>query len=184
LGCAAESEQFTVLQSGPAVKVGADGFIVTNAFSKNQEITVNVNGFGAYEYSLDNGVRQTSNVFENVSFGAHTIQVWDVKGGIENGCEKLNITNVQVIDYPLFFTPNGDGVNDIWNIVDLGEKLNAKIYIFDRYGKLLKEITSKDDGWDGTFVGKPQPSDDYWFMVEYVEEGKTKQFRAHFSLKR
>jgi gliding motility-associated-like protein len=65
---------------------------------------------------------------------------------------------------------------------------SAKIYIFDRYGKLMKQIAPNGLGWDGTYNGQPMPSTDYWFTVEYNEPNSTnvitKEFKAHFSLKR
>ncbi|NBU82239.1 MAG: gliding motility-associated C-terminal domain-containing protein, partial [Flavobacteriaceae bacterium] len=127
------------------------------------------------------GPRQTSNVFENVSFGTHVIHVWDGKGDIAYSCEELVIPNVTIIDYPHYFTPNGDGIHDTWNI--FGLEASAKILIFDRYGKLLKQISPTGLGWDGTYNGHLLPSDDYWFTVDY-EEGTMKQFKAHFALKR
>ncbi|MBF6640669.1 T9SS type B sorting domain-containing protein, partial [Flavobacterium sp. J49] len=147
-------------------------------------ITVTVEGWGTYEYSLDDGPRQASNIFEGVSLGQHEIHVWDIEGGVAFSCEELTIYPVMVIDYPLYFTPNGDGIHDTWNIVGLDGQPNAKIYIFDRYGKLLKQISSDGDGWDGTYNGKPLPSTDYWFSVEFLEQTAAKQFKAHFSLKR
>ncbi|WP_293871306.1 T9SS type B sorting domain-containing protein, partial [Flavobacterium sp.] len=51
-------------------------------------------------------------------------------------------------------------------------------------GKLLKQISSTGQGWDGTYNGHQMPSDDYWFTVDYVEQNQTKQFRAHFAMKR
>ncbi|MFC6095016.1 T9SS type B sorting domain-containing protein [Flavobacterium qiangtangense] len=39
-------------------------------------------------------------------------------------------------------------------------------------------------GWDGTMNGSPLPSTDYWFRVEFSEQGVAKEFKAHFSLKR
>ncbi|WP_146743712.1 T9SS type B sorting domain-containing protein, partial [Aequorivita sp. CIP111184] len=39
-------------------------------------------------------------------------------------------------------------------------------------------------GWDGTYGGSPLPSSDYWFRIEYTEEGQTKEFKGHFTLKR
>ena len=76
-------------------------------------------------------------------------------------------------------------INDTWNIVGLKDYANStKIYIFDRYGKLLKQISSEGQGWDGTYNGHLMPSDDYWFSVDYLEQATAKQFRTHFSLKR
>lgn len=88
------------------------------------------------------------------------------------------------ITYPNFFTPNGDGYNDFWNISNLPETFEPKIYIFDRYGKLIKQINPYGNGWDGTFNGQNLPSTDYWFKLEYVENGTNKEFKSHFSLKR
>jgi gliding motility-associated-like protein len=187
LACQTTSAPFSVVQSGQAsIPAGTTGYTVTNAFTSSQTITVTIEGYGApdYEYSLDDGPRQASNVFENVSLGTHVIHVWDTKGGVAYSCEELIINEVQIIDYPHYFTPNGDGIHDTWNIVGLGGQPNAKIYIFDRYGKLLKQISSTGAGWDGTYNGHLLPSDDYWFTVDYAEGNVIKQFRAHFSLKR
>ena len=91
-----------------------------------------------------------------------------------------------VMDYPKFFTPNGDGYNDTWNISAINGQPNAKIYIFDRYGKLLKQLSPTGAGWNGTYNGNQLPTSDYWFVVEYNEPntGDRKEFKAHFTLKR
>ena len=70
------------------------------------------------------------------------------------------------------------------NIAVFNTQPSSKIYIFDRFGKLIKQISSTSDGWDGTFNGQMMPSTDYWFTVDFIEQGKSRQFKAHFSLKR
>ena len=100
----------------------------------------------------------------------------------KNECGIAQI-DFHVIGYKKFFTPNGDGIHDTWNIIGL-TKTNlpkTKIYIFDRFGKLLKELDPLSPGWDGTFIGKPMPSTDYWFRVQ-LEDGR--EFESHFSLVR
>jgi gliding motility-associated-like protein len=153
---------------------------VTEAFSKNQVVTV-TNPVGAnYVYQLDSGPVQTSTLFENVSSGLHSITVNDV-----NGCSALTDNNVLVIGYPKYFTPNGDTYNDTWNIPGLSQiSSDSRIYIFDRYGKLLKDISPNDNGWDGMYIGQPMPASDYWFTVKYSENNSIKEFKSHFSLKR
>ena len=187
-GCTVTSAVFAVIQSGQAVlQTGTLGYGITNAFEENQVITVTVNGYGTYEYSLDDGVRQESPIFENVPLGAHSITVYDVKElvGTNNfNCEKLTINDVKTIDYPYYFTPNGDGINDFWNINGLKSKADTKIYIFDRDGKLVKQLSPDSAGWDGTFNGNAMPSSDYWFTVDFTEQTIQKQFKSHFSLKR
>ena len=142
-----------------------------------------VEGYGNYEYRLDNGPWQLDGTFTNVSAGFHEVSVRDL-----NGCG-ISTESVLVIDYPRFFTPNGDGYNDTWRIDGLEQRPQATIYIFDRYGKLLKQLNPLSQGWDGTFNGKPLPATDYWFSVTLdviygSEESNIKTFTGHFSLKR
>jgi gliding motility-associated-like protein len=84
-----------------------------------------------------------------------------------------------IYNIPKFFTPNGDGINDIWEITESTNQ-NYSICIYDRYGKLLKKLTY-NTGWDGNLNGKPLPSTDYWFQIVF-ENGINK--KGHFSLKR
>lgn len=164
----------------PSNTLVAIDWTVTNAFTKNQIVTITATAAGNYLYQMDSGAFQTSPVFENVASGMHSITVKDV-----NDCSApITDNNVLVIGYPKFFTPNGDTYNDTWNIVGLKDQLNSRIYIFDRYGKLLKDISPNGTGWDGNYIGQPMPATDYWFTVEYSEQGITKKFKSHFSLKR
>jgi gliding motility-associated-like protein len=147
----------------------------------NNTITIKTEtlGIGDYEYAIDDktGPYQDEPVFENIRPGLHTIYIRD-----KNECGIAQI-DVSIIGYKKFFTPNGDGIHDTWNIIGLS-KINqpkTKIYIFDRYGKLLKELDPLSPGWDGTFIGKPMPSTDYWFRVQ-LEDGR--EFKSHFSLVR
>lgn len=108
-----------------------------------------------------------------------------------NGCEgersKITVEIIPIpykFNYPHFFTPNEDGINDTWNISDFVEQNEPVIFIYDRYGKLLKRITRNDTGWDGTYNGHALPAGDYWFKVIYKEYKTMKEFKSHFTLKR
>jgi gliding motility-associated-like protein len=90
------------------------------------------------------------------------------------------------LSYPDFLTPNADGFNDYWNIEGLRNQPDARIYIFDRYGKLLEQISPLQIGWDGTYNGRLMPSQDYWFRAEFrnPRDQSPFVFSGHFSLKR
>ncbi len=164
----------TVLPSNIATITGINVVDV----SQNNSITVIVSGEGDYEYAIDNvnGPYQDSNTFENVSAGLHTVFVRD-----KNNCGIVD-SLVSVIGFPKFFTPNNDGYNDYWQVDGITPEFQSQttIYIFDRYGKLLKELDPLSIGWDGTYNGYNMPSSDYWFSVR-LEDGRT--FKSHFTLK-
>jgi gliding motility-associated-like protein len=130
---------------------------------------------------LDDGPFQSSNIFEYTTLGTHTVRIKDTRGN--TSCGEISIDDIQTISYPHYFTPNGDGIHETWNVVGLNQS-DARIYIFDRYGKLLKQISAIGEGWNGTYNGHLLPSTDYWFTVEYYEGNAIKTFKSHFSLKR
>jgi gliding motility-associated-like protein len=142
-----------------------------------------VGGTGPFLFQLDDNQFQDSNIFRLLSNGEHSITVKDI----------LNCTliskNITIMGYPKFFTPNNDGINDYWNIPNYKNFFQAQIQIFDRYGKLVKEISPLGQGWDGLYNGNLMPAADYWFTLNYKEKGtngelKPKIFNSHFSLKR
>ena len=145
--------------------------------SDDNSATVLVTGLGNYEFSLDNIDYQSSNIFQNIASGIYTVYVRDL-----NGCGVVT-EEISVLGIPNYFTPNGDGINDYWNIKGVNSKFNLEttIHIFDRYGKLLKQISPLSQGWDGTFNGVQMPSSDYWYSIQ-LEDGRV--LKGHFSLKR
>lgn len=147
--------------------------------TQNNTITILVSGEGDYEYALDdlNGPYQNSNSFDNVIAGFHTVYVRD-----KNGCgiaEEL----ISVVGFPKFFTPNDDNFNDFWQVSGVNTQFqpNTMIYIYNRQGKMIKELDPLSRGWDGTLNGYNLPSTDYWFHVT-LQDGRL--YRGHFALKR
>lgn len=154
-------------------------FTQTEMFAEDPTLVISVlGGNGTYTYQLDSGPTQFSNIIENVPAGEHLITVRDT-----NNCTYLT-ANTNLIGYPKYFTPNGDGYHDIWNIIGMNGLQYCKITIFDRFGKLIYQFSSASLGWNGTLNGEQLPASDYWFMIEYKENGIDKTFKSHFALKR
>lgn len=126
-----------------------------------------------YLYSLDGIHYQTSNVFAGLMSGFYTVFVKDECGII--------MEEVVLLNYPKYFTPNDDGINDYWKINFSQFEPNLSIIIFDRYGKTIKELKANSIGWDGTYNGLKLIADDYWFVVKR-EDGR--EHKGHFTLKR
>ena len=173
---------FTITINPTLISVlSLDAEVTSEDFEDNQTIVASATGGnGDYEYQLDGGSWQNSGVFENV-FGCetHTVRAREVLG-----CSTVPQKTINLIYFPKFFTPNNDGFNDIWNIKCLENQVAANIRIFDRFGKLIKEIRPSGKGWDGTFNGTKLSGSDYWFVVNYTNsKGVATQFKSHFSIK-
>ena len=167
------NKTFTIIGSEIATLID----ININDFSENNSATIIVGGTGNYEFSLDGINYQESAVFNNLEAALYHVYIKD-----KNGCGIITDT-FYILDYPNFFTPNNDGYNDTWQVNNLDKRdlKESKIYIFDRYGKLLKELSPLGNGWNGIFNGNILPASDYWFILE-LTNGKT--VKGHFALKR
>jgi len=152
----------------------------TSLSSTNNSIEVIIppNALGAYEFALHNASSfQDSPIFEGLDPGDYRVYVRD-----KNGCG-ITARSTTIIGIMKFFTPNADGQNDFWGLRGNrpGVQDRAQISVFDRYGKLLFQFSGADQGWDGTYNGKPMPSNDYWYQVT-LEDGQV--FKGNFTLKR
>ena len=84
---------------------------------------------------------------------------------------EIKVTEAYSIDVPTAFSPNGDGINDFLFPKGWGLKGLIRFKIFNRYGELVFESTDFNQGWDGTYRGKPQDMDTYIYVVEALTYG-------------
>ncbi|MEP5634939.1 MAG: T9SS type B sorting domain-containing protein, partial [Maribacter dokdonensis] len=174
------SKLIDVVASEPATITAID---VTN-LPQGKTILISVTGTGQYEYALNNlnGPYQDSPLFTEISQGKYIAFVRD-----KNSCgitERSVDRDITSRDFPAFFTPNGDGINDYWQYVPPPENYESVIdiiYIFNQFGSLIKQINPKDKGWDGTFNNKSMPQADYWFKASFLNR---QEIVGHFTLKR
>ncbi len=150
--------------------------------------TIRVNGAGAtaevlggqkpYTYRWNSSVETTDNIFANLLEGENVVEVTDALGCIDT----LTFYQYKQIDfsYPEFFTPNGDGVNDRFELPELAKCRQYQVSIFNRSGLLLYSSVNSYEAWDGTYKGENLPSTDYWFVVTIHDTDE--QIVGHFSL--
>ena len=185
-GCT-RTREILVNESSVATITDADVTIVDD--SDNNSITIDPTnlGIGDYQYALidEDGIQtsfQDLPFFENLQGGFYTIVVQD-----KNGCRPDARLLVSVIEFPKFFTPNNDGINDTWAIKGANSTFfpSAQINIFNRFGKIVAQIDIDTQGWDGTYGGKILASDDYWFSIILVDRnGALRERKGNFSLLR
>ncbi len=193
-------EMFDVIESEAAVITSEHVAVIdetADIFGNNFSITIDdepgILGIGDYEYALLDEMGnfvyayQDTFVFDQLSGGFYTVLVRD-----KNGCDVNGIPaslEVPVVEFPDFFTPNGDGINDTWNIKGTNSNYypSTEIYIYNRFGKVIARVDLSEQGWDGTYNGKRLPSDDYWVSIKLVPFDPTKKIiykTGNFSLLR
>ena len=147
-------------------------------FGKTYEVEALVEGDFSYIFQLDAEMSNPSGSFQNVLPGTHRLTIFT-----EDGCQVLT-REFQIFGYPPFFTPNGDGINDLWNLLGTDGLEVDSVSIFDRFGRLLHVIEGSGQGWDGTSNGRQMPASSYWFRVAYESGGQLLSSTGYFALKR
>ena len=87
---------------------------------------------------------------------------------------------------PTAFSPNSDGVNDIYRGVSRCGAQRYHLQIYNRWGNLIFETTDVAQGWNGIYKSVPQPTDVYIYQVEYFNYCQQKQLKlaGNFTLLR
>ncbi|WP_324720934.1 T9SS type B sorting domain-containing protein [Salinimicrobium sp. HB62] len=148
---------------------------IGNITSEGSTVIIEPSNSGQFEYSLDGSNFQRSNIFQNVSGGIYTAYVRDLEG-----CNTVSEEFPHIV-LPKFITPNGDGMNDRFELKGVEYFSSSEIRIFDRYGKLVAMGEGAGFSWNGTFNGRDLPAEDYWYHISI--EGFEPQ-TGHFTLKR
>lgn len=120
---------------------------------------------GDFEYSLNGFDFQDSNIFENVPGGIYTAFVRDPAG-----CETVEMRFPHLV-IQKYFSPNNDGINDLFELKGVSYFQSSFIRLYSRYGALIKTGAGDGFSWDGTFNGTAMPADDYWFEI-FIENFK------------
>ncbi|MFK7951112.1 MAG: gliding motility-associated C-terminal domain-containing protein [Saprospiraceae bacterium] len=159
----------TNIRKGDTKCIENEGFIAITAEG----------GTGNLQYSIDNIIYQSDNIIRNLTEGEYNIYIKD-----EKGCRIDSIVIILQNDCDIYipnaFSPNNDGINDLFRIYPssnfLGRALSFKI--FDRWGGLMFERADFDIqtiGWDGIYRGKTMNPGTYIYVIEVEMENGEKQ---------
>lgn len=173
--CEAKTKAVAVVNSAPRI-LSVDSLDI-----RRVEVVLEGHyGLSPFLFRVDDGEALELSEMDNLSFGKHIVYVEDGAGCKD---EFEFVINAPDISIPDFFSPDGDGVNETWEVAGLPDAFpDAKISIFDRFGKLLLTYKGADEGWDGTYNGTQMPSTDYWYEIDVKEIEK--KYVGHFTLLR
>jgi gliding motility-associated-like protein len=164
-GCGASDSALVSLFANPVLDLGNDTSLCGEATYK-----IDVEGFDAYEWST--GATSNSITLDPKS-GTVSLTVTD-----DHGCKatdeiKVTECNPEVLFDKITnaFTPNNDNVHDTWVINNIDLFPDAKIEVFDKWGRLVYSVNGgyKND-WDGTSNGKKLPMDTYYYIIDFKSD--------------
>ena len=179
------SRSITVIDAPTADFTFAPVIPVANEPTTYANLSVN-----ATRYTWDFGDGSTSNdvnpVHQFNKTGEYTtcLTAYNASSCPAKVCKKVTADVVPLIGLPTGFSPNGDGENDVLYVRGAAIKtLDLKIY--NRWGQLIFETTSKEKGWDGTYNGEPQPIEAYGYvLVAGFIDGTSKTLKGNITLLR
>lgn len=166
-----------------SVEFSIDGYepltLTVDKTGPNEIMALATGGYGDYEYFFNGESYGAETLFTTNESAMVNVRVVDARGCVLELNVPFEFTGM--LEFPNFFTPDGDNMNDEWSPKnrDLFAGVNVKIY--DRYGRVVA-VLNEVSGWDGTYEGKEVPTGDYWYVVN----ANSNQIRyvGHFTLYR
>lgn len=163
-GCSNFKEQPVTVHAVPTVSAGPDRFVLEGG---SAVITATASGRGLRYLWMPatnlNSVSALQPVVTPVSDLRYTLSVTSL-----DGCSASDDVFVQVLKAPTIpnvFTPNGDGINDRWEIQYLESYVGATVEVFNRYGSLVYRSIGYSKAWDGTYNGNALPAGTYYYII-------------------
>lgn len=138
-------------------------------------------GVPPYTYRFANSEEvHTNPEFPFASSGTYVIRVIDSKGCEEEISVEVVFFDIEI---PSHFSPNGDGINDVFGPKYADAFLNSEMLIFDRYGRILKTLKNKET-WDGSYHNNDLPSGEYWYILKLNDLSQKREYIGHVTIVR
>lgn len=118
--------------------------------------------FASYLWQ-DNSTKPT---FKVTTAGTYSVTVTNVQGCTSIGTIVINEVNCSLPNRPNTFTPNGDGINDTWNISGIEYFPQCTVYIYSRWGVQVFSSIGYAKAWDGRLNGKDLPVGTYYYVID------------------
>jgi gliding motility-associated-like protein len=127
----------------------------------------------------------------NPVFTVNQQGIYWVSVSVNSNCIVSDTINISLEDcqntgvyIPNSFTPNGDGLNDVFYIKTIAQFSKFNMFIYNRWGQLVFETDNATIGWDGTFNGRQVPVDVYNYKIETIdkESGGKKVYSGRVSV--
>ncbi len=144
------------LDVGPDEQMIPDGSVALQA----------TEGYVSYDWYPTQGLDDPASANPTAS-PAQTTTYW-VTATTVSGCEETDQVTVEVVDYPIptAFTPNGDGLNDQWDLAFLERYPNCEVWVYNRWGESVFQSQGYATPWDGRYAGHPPTLGTYTYRID------------------
>lgn len=103
-----------------------------------------------------------------------------------NGCtytDSVQVNVIRLIDPPNTFSPNGDGINDTWEVPGIADYPGSEVIIYDRWGQKVFKSNGYREPWDGTNNGKDVSEGSYYYYIQLNQlAGRSDPYTGYISL--
>ncbi len=162
-GCEA-FDQITLYEPSPIVIDLYSTPVSCEAQSDGMVTSEVTGGSGGYEYLWDNGSTDTE--ISDLPEGFYSLTVTDVFDCAVTDSIMVDKNDIDCINIPSSFTPNGDGYNDTWVIRNAYLYSECKLQVFNKWGTIVYETTGYTDPWDGKYQGNILPAGTYYYIFK------------------
>ena len=158
-GCTASAVGQIIINTPPVVVLSSDG----NNLAPMETVVLTATGGGTYQWSTG----QSGSVISvnPVQTSVYCATVTSAEGCQVSDCIEITVTGQSTLYFPNVFTPNGDGVNDVY-FTPAFNLLNYDLRIYNRWGELMFHTTDPEKGWDGSFQGKTATTGVYVYILK------------------
>lgn len=150
----------------PVVNAGADVTILEGGITTLNGTATGGNTL-SYTWTPSNGLSSATILAPTATPVSDTY--YTLKAVNEDGCNNSDEVFVHVLKTPVIpnaFSPNGDGINDTWQITYLNSYPGCVVQIFNRYGQIIFQSVGYSKPWDGTYNGQPLPIGTYYYVID------------------
>ena len=165
-GCADSTTVLLTVIENPVVNAGADKRIF-----EGSSIQLDGNITGSYNnyFWMPPGGLSNTNILQPIAAPVQTSSYILFAEALQNCGLVSDTMEVKVftkVEIPNAFSPNGDGINDSWNISGLEFYPQSSLKIFNRYGQIVFQSKPYANGWNGTFNGTQLPIGSYYYIID------------------
>lgn len=122
-----------------------------------------------YRIKYENDIFRFDHTFTNLLPGNYHFEILNLtQCVVETADVTVGMDGCETIDFPNTFTPNGDGINDIFRPLENSLGVNFRLSIYNRYGAFIFNSTDLINGWNGNYQGKQAPAGVYFWIAKYT----------------